>query len=88
MTFLFFSEDKDVSDPHKWMGANVMGKALMEIRDLLAERREYAEEVRLFSSRNTAALVPKRAHAILNDLVSRTAQILIKPFPKISNFTG
>ena len=73
-----------------------MGKALMEIRDLLAERREYAEEVRLFSSkqclrrnsRNTAALVPKRAHAILNGLVSRTAQILIKTFPKISNITG
>ncbi|KJH50496.1 hypothetical protein DICVIV_03346 [Dictyocaulus viviparus] len=38
-------EDPDIADLSKWRGYNVMGEVLMQIRDVLQENSEYADEV-------------------------------------------
>ncbi|VDL86220.1 unnamed protein product [Nippostrongylus brasiliensis] len=38
-------DDEHIRDPSKWPGSNVMGEVLVQIRDVLEEVPEYAEEV-------------------------------------------
>ncbi|VDL84792.1 unnamed protein product [Nippostrongylus brasiliensis] len=67
-------DDEHIRDPSKWPGSNVMGEVLVQIRDVLEEVPEYAEEVR---NNLRSFQVMKAQNRIKNYIIHRLSVFLL-----------